>query len=123
MVAYAANKVVTRKFKPSSLLSFQELFLGDTTDTSKMPVWQKILTNKFFATVITLLFGYLLTLGGYTNVWPLFGSANQLLAALVLIALVKNIVSGNAILLMVLGVLVAFSCLKKLFTKKAKAEN
>ena len=28
-----------------------------------------------------------------------------------------------AILLMVLGVLVAFSCLKKLFTKKAEAEN
>ncbi len=152
-------------------MSFQELFLGDTTDTSKMPVWQKILTNKYFATVVTLFFGYLLTLGGYTNVWPLFGSANQLLAALVLIALavflkttgrtgwtlyapmfimlcvtftalvqktialVKNIVSGNAtmlvdglqfivaILLMVLGVLVAFSCLKKLFTKKAKAEN
>ena len=152
-------------------MSFQELFLGDTTDTSKMPVWQKILTNKYFATVVTLFFGYLLTLGGYTNVWPLFGSANQLLAALVLIALavflkttgrtgwtlyapmfimlavtftalvqktialVKNIASGNAtmlvdglqfivaILLMVLGVLVAFSCLKKLFTKKAKAEN
>ncbi len=68
-------------------MSFQELFYGDTTDTSKMPVWQKILTNKYFATVITLFFGYLLTLGGYNNVWPLFGSANQLLAALVLIAL------------------------------------
>lgn len=152
-------------------MSFQELFLGDTTDTSRMPVWQKILTNKYFATVVTLFFGYLLTLGGYTNVWPLFGSANQLLAALVLIALavflkttgrtgwtlyapmfimlavtftalvqktialVKNIAGGNAtmlvdglqfivaILLMVLGVLVAFSCLKKLFTKKAEAEN
>ena len=152
-------------------MSFQELFLGDTTDTSKMPVWQKILTNKYFATVVTLFFGYLLTLGGYTNVWPLFGSANQLLAALVLIALavflkttgrtgwtlyapmfimlavtftalvqktialVKNIAGGNAtmlvdglqfivaILLMVPGVLVAFSCLKKLFTKKAEAEN
>ena len=147
-------------------MSFQELFYGDTTDTSKMPTWQKILTNKYFATVITLFFGYLLTLGGYSNVWPLFGSANQLLAALVLIALsvflkttgrtgwtlyapmfimlavtftalvqktialVTNIVNGQAtllvdglqfvvaILLMVLGVLVAFSCLKKLFTAK-----
>jgi len=147
-------------------MSFQELFYGDTTDTSKMPVWQKILTNKYFATVITLFFGYLLTLGGYNNVWPLFGSANQLLAALVLIALavflkttgrtgwtlyapmfimlavtftaliqktvalVRNIMAGQAtflvdglqfivaILLMVLGVLVAFSCLKKLFTAK-----
>ena len=151
-------------------MSFQELFYGDTTDTSKMPVWQKVLTNKYFATIITLFFGYLLTLGGYNNIWPLFGSANQLLAALVLIALavflkttgrtgwtlyipmfvmlavtftaliqktialVQNIASGQAtflvdglqfiiaILLMVLGVLVAFSCLKKLFGKKAEAE-
>lgn len=151
-------------------MSFQELFYGDTTDTSKMPVWQKVLTNKYFATIITLFFGYLLTLGGYNNIWPLFGSANQLLAALVLIALavflrttgrtgwtlyipmfamlavtftaliqktivlVQNIASGQAtflvdglqfiiaILLMILGVLVAFSCLKKLFGKKAEAE-
>ena len=152
-------------------MSFQELFYGDTTDPEKMPAWQRVLTNKYFATVITLFFGYLLTLGGYTNVWPLFGSANQLLAALVLIALsvflkttgrtgwtlyapmfvmlavtftalvqktialVTNIVNGQAtllvdglqfivaILLMVLGVLVAFSCLKKLFGKKAEAAN
>ena len=147
-------------------MSFQELFYGDTTDASKMPGWQKVLTNKYFATIITLFFGYLLTLGGYNNIWPLFGSANQLLAALVLIALavflkttgrtgwtlyipmfvmlavtftaliqktialVSNIAGGQAtflvdglqfivaILLMVLGVLVAFSCLKKLFTAK-----
>lgn len=152
-------------------MSFQELFYGDTTDPEKMPAWQRVLTNKYFATVITLFFGYLLTLGGYTNVWPLFGSANQLLAALVLIALsvflkttgrtgwtlyapmfvmlavtftalvqktialVTNIVNGQAtllvdglqfivaILLMVLGVLVAFSCLKKLLGKKAEAAN
>lgn len=43
-------------------MSFQELFYGDTTDTSKMPGWQKVLTNKYFATIITLFFGYLLTL-------------------------------------------------------------
>lgn len=143
-------------------MSFQELFLGDTTDTAKMTPVQRVLTNKYFATVITLFFGFLLTLGGYNNVWPLFGSANQLLAALVLIALavflkttgrtgwtlyipmavmlvvtftaliqktialVSNIAAGKAvflidglqlivaILLMVLGVMVAISCLKKL---------
>ena len=151
-------------------MSFQELFLGDTTDSEKMTPVQRVLTNKYFATVITLFFGYLLTLGGYNNVWPLFGSANQLLAALVLIALavflkttgrtgwtlyipmfamlavtftalvqkfialVQNVSAGQAtflvdglqlivaILLMVLGVLVAFSCLKKLFTAKKSAE-
>lgn len=152
-------------------MSFQELFLGDTTDPSKMSPLQKVLTNKYFATVITLFFGYLLTLGGYSNVWPLFGSANQLLAALVLIALavflkttgrtgwtlyfpmgmmlvvtftaliqkiialIKNVMAGQAVflvdglqlivaaLLMVLGVMVAFSCLQKLFGKKAEAKQ
>ena len=150
-------------------MSFQELFYGDSTDPADMTPVQRVLTNKYFATVITLFFGYLLTLGGYSNVWPLFGSANQLLAALVLIALavflkttgrtgwtlyipmfvmlavtftaliqktialVSNFMSGNAtllvdglqfvvaVLLMVLGVMVAFSCLKKLFGRKAAA--
>lgn len=63
-------------------LSFQQLFEGDNESTVV-----KVLTNKYFATVITLLGGYLLSLGGYNNIWPLFGSANQLLAAMVLIAL------------------------------------
>ena len=45
------------------------------------------MTNKYFATILTLIIGALLSLGGYNNVWPLFGAANQLLSALVLIAL------------------------------------
>ena len=68
-------------------MCFQELFTGDTTDPAKMTSTQRFLTNKYFATVITLFFGYLLCLGGYMNVWPLFGAANQLCSALVLIAL------------------------------------
>ena len=36
---------------------------------------------------MTLVFGYILTQVGYSNIWPLFGSANQLLSALVLITL------------------------------------
>jgi carbon starvation protein len=68
-------------------MCFQELFTGDTTDPAQMTSVQRILTNKYFATIITLFFGYLLCLGGYMNVWPLFGAANQLTGALVLIAL------------------------------------
>ncbi|WP_110953910.1 carbon starvation CstA family protein [Anaerosinus massiliensis] len=68
-------------------MSFQEFFMGESTDPMTMSPLQRILTNKYFATVMTLFFGYLLCLGGYMNVWPLFGSANQLLCALVLIAL------------------------------------
>ncbi|MBP2649920.1 MAG: Carbon starvation protein, predicted rane protein [Firmicutes bacterium] len=68
-------------------MCFQELFTSVTTDPLKMSLWQRVLTNKYVATIITLFCGYLLCLGGYMNVWPLFGAANQLCAALVLIAL------------------------------------
>lgn len=47
----------------------------------------KIFKNKYAATIITLFIGYLLALGGYNNIWPLFGASNQLLSALVLISL------------------------------------
>lgn len=152
-------------------MSFQELFYGDSADPATMSPVQRVLTNKYFATVITLFFGFLLTLGGYNNVWPLFGSANQLLAALVLIALavflkttgrtgwtlyvpmvmmlavtftalvqklislVSNVINGNAtflvdglqlivaVLLMVLGVLVALSCFAKLFKTEKKTQS
>lgn len=66
-------------------MSFQELFSID--DMEHAEGWRKLFCNKYFATVITLVFGYILTKVGYTNIWPLFGSANQLLSALVLITL------------------------------------
>ena len=66
-------------------MSLQEL-LYDEDGKARTPL-TKFLTNKYVSTVVTLGFGFLLALGGYNNIWPLFGSANQLLAALVLIAL------------------------------------
>ena len=66
-------------------MSFQELFIVD--DMEHAEGWRKLLCNKYFATVITLVCGYILTQIGYSNIWPLFGSANQLLSALVLITL------------------------------------
>lgn len=68
-------------------MSFQEFFIEDDTDRSKMSPFMKLVTNNYFATIITLAIGLALSFGGYNNVWPLFGSANQLLSALVLIAL------------------------------------
>ncbi len=65
-------------------LSLQELF-APAPGQEKTAV-QKLFTNTVFATVLTLTLGYMLCLAGYMSVWPLFGSANQLLGALVLTA-------------------------------------
>ncbi|MEE0154290.1 MAG: carbon starvation CstA family protein [Agathobaculum butyriciproducens] len=66
-------------------MSFQELFSVD--DMEHAEGWRKLFCNVYFSTVITLAFGFLLTKIGYATIWPLFGSANQLLSALVLITL------------------------------------
>lgn len=66
-------------------MSFQELFAVDDMKNAK--TWRKVLCNPYFSTIITLLCGFVLTKIGYANIWPLFGSANQLLSALVLITL------------------------------------
>jgi carbon starvation protein len=146
-------------------MALQELLYADD-GKAHTPV-SKFLTNKYVSTIVTLFFGFILSLGGYNNIWPLFGSANQLLAALVLIALsvflkttgrkgwmlwvpmcimlvvtftalvqaaaaicMKLFVTGKfvfltdglqlimAVLLMVLGVMVAFHSFKKLFGKE-----
>ncbi len=67
-------------------LSFQELFLDASIEDDSMEPWRRTLTNKYFATAITLVLSYALSRIGYKNIWPLFGSANQLLSALSLIA-------------------------------------
>ena len=64
-------------------LSFQEL-VRDTNGPNTG--WRGLLSNTYVATLLTLILGYLLALGGYQNIWALFGSSNQLLGALALIA-------------------------------------
>ena len=66
-------------------MSFQELFSVD--DMAHAAPWRKLLCNTYFSTIVTLAFGFVLTRIGYANIWPLFGSANQLLSALVLVTL------------------------------------
>ena len=45
------------------------------------------MVNPYFATILTVTLGIILGFTGYAKVWALFGSANQLLAALGLLAI------------------------------------
>lgn len=92
-------------------MSFQEFFMTDTLDNDKeMSGFTKIMTNKYFSTIFTLSVGALLSLGGYNNVWPLFGAANQLLSALVLIALAVFLKTTNRKGFMLWGPMIMMLC-------------
>ena len=150
-------------------IAFQEFFTDDSIAPEDQSPLNKVLTNKYFATILTLVLCYALSRAGYASIWPLFGSANQLLSALALIAcavflkktkrqgamlwgpmvimlgvtftalalkiaelvtaLSGQFVFGNAlqlvfaVLLLILGVLVAFEGIKKLIGKDETSEN
>ena len=103
-------------------LSFQEFFL----DEENMSPFLKVVTNKYFATVITLVLAYMLTKVGYAEIWPLFGSANQLLSVLALVAcavfLKKTKRQGCMLWIpMVFMMAVTFTALGMTITKLSKA--
>lgn len=153
--------------------SFQEFFFKTNDVQAEKAIeksaGQRLVTNTWFATIITLVIGVGMSLGGYLNIWPLFGASNQLLGGMTMITLAVfcrctgrkgfmlyapvafllcctftsltmsainclNAVVANAtpavlatsglqlvfaVLLMVLGLIVAYNCLKELFRAKA----
>ena len=153
--------------------SFQEFFFKTNDVQAEKAIeksaGQRLVTNTWFATIITLVIGVGMSLGGYLNIWPLFGASNQLLGGMTMITLAVfcrctgrkgfmlyapvafllcctftsltmsainclNAVVANAtpavlatsglqlvfaVLLMVLGLIVAYNCLKELFRSKA----
>jgi len=149
-------------------LSFQELFTIEEGAKGADNLIIRALKSKSAASIFTLAPAFLLAIMGYQTIWALFGAANQLLAALTLIAcmmflkmtgrkrtmlLVPTVImlavtftslvlsikdrvvlltrgSQNAsapgmqiviaALLLVLGILVAISCAKKLLEKNPK---
>lgn len=73
---------------------FQELWIpvGQTADT--VTGVRKVFSNMYVATIITVVLGIALGMTGYSIIWPMFGAANQLLAALALLAVCAWL--GNA---------------------------
>ena len=80
---------------------FQELWLDGTKGETPQNVtgYKKVLSNPYVATLITVVLGIALGMNGYAKIWAIFGSANQLLAALALLAIAAwlgNIGKKNA---------------------------
>jgi len=65
----------------------QEFFMVDTQKSNTTKTAVNIMTNKYFSTLVTVVLSGALAFKGYQLIWPIFGSANQLLAALALLSL------------------------------------
>ena len=73
---------------------FQELWIPVGETMESVTGARKFFSNPYIATLITVVIGIVLGMTGYTIIWPLFGAANQLLAALALLAVCAWL--GNA---------------------------
>ena len=73
---------------------FQELWTPVDKKPEELTGVHKFMVNPYVATIITVVIGIVLGMTGYSIIWPLFGAANQLLAALALLAVCAWL--GNA---------------------------
>lgn len=101
---------------------FQEFWLepGQTVADIKEG-YKKLLVNPYFATVITVVIGILLGMTGYAKIWGLFGSANQLLAGLGLLAVATwlgNIGKNNKMFLFPMGFMMVVTIASLIITVK-----
>lgn len=65
---------------------FQEFWLEPGQSAEDVTGYKKVLVNPYVSTIITVILGVALGMTGFAKIWPLFGAANQLLAALGLLA-------------------------------------
>ena len=104
---------------------FQEFWLEPGQTYKDAAGFKAILCNPFVATVITVVLGVGLGMTGYGKIWPLFGAANQLLAALALLtvcAWLGNIGRNNKMFYIPMAFMLAVTLISLLqtVTKKVK---
>ena len=102
---------------------FQEFWLKPGETYKDVTGFKKTLCNPFVATLITVVLGIALGLGGYDKIWPLFGAANQLLAALALLAVAAwlgNIGKNNKMFLIPMAFMLVVTLCSLLQTITAK---
>ena len=102
---------------------FQEFWLkpGETYKDAKG--FKAILANPAVATAITVVIGVALGMNGYATIWPLFGAANQLLAALALLAVccwLGNIGKNNKMFYLPMAFMLVVTLTSLFQTIKAK---
>lgn len=105
---------------------FQEFWLKPGETYEELTGARKILTNPWVATAITVVLGVGLGLGGYGIIWPLFGAANQLLAALSLLAVAAwlgNVGKNNKMFLFPMGFMLVVTLVSLIFTITAQVTS
>ena len=104
---------------------FQEFWIDSTKGETMENVTgiKKTLANPYVATIITVILGVLLGLNGYAKIWALFGSANQLLAALGLLAVatwLSNIGKNNKMFLFPMAFMLAVTICSLILNTKGQ---
>ncbi len=101
----------------------QEFFVAEGEDVAKLTGYKKVFANPYVATAITVALGGAMAVGGYAKIWPLFGAANQLLAALALLAVAAwlgNIGKNNKMFLFPMAFMLCATISSLLLTLQAK---
>ncbi|MBC5995326.1 carbon starvation protein A [Romboutsia ilealis] len=101
---------------------FQEFWLAPGESIEEVSGFKKTITNPYVATLITVALGIGLGLTGYANIWALFGAANQLLAALGLLAVaawIGNLGRNNKMLFFPMIFMLVVTVTSLVFTIKS----
>ncbi|MDD2980197.1 MAG: carbon starvation CstA family protein [Hespellia sp.] len=102
---------------------FQEFWLEPGQSYKDATGYKKTLTNPYVATIITVVLGIALGMTGYAKIWPLFGAANQLLAALGLLAVATwlgKVGKNNKMFLFPMAFMLVVTLTSLVFTIKGK---